>query len=251
MISDKRFLVISVLVTIACYLTLLLPLPIMEIFVMEDGILESLTAVGFLITSICFVIAYFRTKQEEFRASNPLLKRLSYLALALIFFMGAGEEISWGQRILGVETPEAWREVNVQEETNLHNLEIFHNSSFEYFNSDRLFAIFWGTLMVGIPGLALLSPKIKGWLQQLVPIFPWSLGLLFVFNYLLAKVAKEYFLATGTFQGSRGLSQSVVEAKEGVYGFLFMVVGLYLINVMLRATRLKLQAKPTTSSVAD
>jgi hypothetical protein len=77
------------------------------------------------------------------------------------------------------------------------------------------------------------------------------LGLLFVFNYLLAKVAKEYFLATGTFQGSRGLSQSVVEAKEGVYGFLFMVVGLYLINVMLRATRLKLQAKPKTSTVAD
>ena len=251
MIPHKRFLVISVLVTIACYLTLLLPLPIMEIFVMEDGILESLTALGFLITSVCFVLAFFRGGQAENRPFHPLLKCLSYLALALIFFLGAGEEISWGQRIFNFETPESWRGVNVQEETNLHNLEIFHNDTIEYFNSDRLFAVFWGTLMVGIPVLALLSPKIKGWLQQLVPIFPWSLGLLFIFNYLMAKVAKNYFLATGAFQGSRGLDQSVVEVKEAVYGLLFMVVGLYLLNVMLKATRSKLQAKPTASTVAD
>jgi hypothetical protein len=223
----------------------------MEIFVMEDGILEPLTAISFFIASICFVIAFFRTRRGENQATNPLLKRLSYLGLALIFFLGAGEEISWGQRILGIETPEAWAEINKQEETNLHNLEIFHNSTFEYFNSDRLFALFWGTLMIGIPVLALLSPKLKLWLDQLVPIFPWSLGLLFVFNYLMAKVAKNYFLATGTFQGSRGLAQSIVEVKESVYGLLFMIVGLYLINVMLKAARPKLQTKSIASTVAD
>jgi hypothetical protein len=196
--------------------------------------------------------AFFRTRQgEKYPVAIPLLKRLSYLGLAFVFFLGAGEEISWGQRIFGIETPEAWAEVNVQRETNLHNLEVFHNSTLEYFNSDRLFALFWGVLMVGIPVLALLSPKLKGWLDQLLPIFPWSLGLLFIFNYLMAKVAKNYFLATGTFPGSRGLSQSIVEVKESVYGLLFMVVGLYLLNVMLKAPQPKRQAKTTATTAAD
>lgn len=34
----------------------------------------------------------------------------------------AGEEISWGQRILGFETPDALREVNRQDEFTLHNV---------------------------------------------------------------------------------------------------------------------------------
>jgi hypothetical protein len=38
----------------------------------------------------------------------------------LIF--GAGEEISWGQRILGLKSPEYFKEHNAQGETNLHNL---------------------------------------------------------------------------------------------------------------------------------
>lgn len=37
--------------------------------------------------------------------------------------MAAGEEISWGQRILGIQTPESIRAVNVQHELNLHNMQ--------------------------------------------------------------------------------------------------------------------------------
>ena len=44
------------------------------------------------------------------------------LALAAIFFLGAGEEISWGQRILGIESPEFFQEHSHQNETNIHNL---------------------------------------------------------------------------------------------------------------------------------
>jgi len=32
------------------------------------------------------------------------------------------EEISWGQRIFGWETPVAWKKLNLQNETNIHNL---------------------------------------------------------------------------------------------------------------------------------
>ena len=42
--------------------------------------------------------------------------------MALIFIFGAGEEISWGQRIFNVESSEYFLENNAQGETNLHNM---------------------------------------------------------------------------------------------------------------------------------
>ena len=47
--------------------------------------------------------------------------RWFHLLLALAFFYGAGEEISWGQRLLGFGSPEFFEAYNLQEETNLHN----------------------------------------------------------------------------------------------------------------------------------
>jgi hypothetical protein len=38
------------------------------------------------------------------------------------FFLCAGEEMSWGQHLFGWKAPEAITKVNVQGETNLHNL---------------------------------------------------------------------------------------------------------------------------------
>jgi hypothetical protein len=48
------------------------------------------------------------------------------LPLAAACFLVAGEEVSWGQRLLGLGTPGALAEVNVQGETNLHNIEGVH-----------------------------------------------------------------------------------------------------------------------------
>ena len=42
--------------------------------------------------------------------------------MALVFLFGAGEEISWGQRIFKVESSEYFLENNAQGETNLHNM---------------------------------------------------------------------------------------------------------------------------------
>ncbi len=41
-----------------------------------------------------------------------------------MFLFGAGEEISWGQRIFNIETPEFFKKHNAQKEMNLHNLVI-------------------------------------------------------------------------------------------------------------------------------
>lgn len=47
---------------------------------------------------------------------------LPYLVAGIALLVITGEEISWGQRIFGWETPEALEEANRQEETNIHNL---------------------------------------------------------------------------------------------------------------------------------
>ena len=49
-------------------------------------------------------------------------------ALALVF--AAGEEISWGQRIFLFETPDYLREINLQDEFNLHNIEGLQDTIF-------------------------------------------------------------------------------------------------------------------------
>lgn len=44
------------------------------------------------------------------------------MLLAAICLFGAGEEISWGQRVFDIQTPAALAERNAQRELNLHNL---------------------------------------------------------------------------------------------------------------------------------
>ena len=81
----------------------------------EDGVVENSTA-------IAFALAAFLLMLECRRSTHPL--RLGLLIAAATFaFLLAGEEISWGQRILGIDPPETVRAVNSQGELNLHNLE--------------------------------------------------------------------------------------------------------------------------------
>ena len=45
-------------------------------------------------------------------------------SIGILFLFGAGEEISWGQRIFGIESGEFFQGNNLQKETNFHNLEV-------------------------------------------------------------------------------------------------------------------------------
>ena len=49
----------------------------------------------------------------------------AHLWFAAALLIGAMEEISWGQRLLGWSTPEALERINVQDETSFHNLSGF------------------------------------------------------------------------------------------------------------------------------
>jgi hypothetical protein len=86
-------------------------------FTKEDGLVEWLTVLGLLLGA---VVAWRRVIKLQHKKGVVFLVTSFLLGLVLIF--GAGEEISWGQRILGLKSPEYFQEHNAQGETNLHNL---------------------------------------------------------------------------------------------------------------------------------
>lgn len=86
-------------------------------YVQEDGMVEWLTVAGLLAGS---VVCFSRFKKLFFKRSRLFL--LVTFCLGLFLFFSSGEEISWGQRILGIKSPEYFEKNNAQHETNLHNL---------------------------------------------------------------------------------------------------------------------------------
>lgn len=83
----------------------------------EDGLLEMGT---FFVLMASAALCLYRGWALRNERSKGFVSMLVFAAVVLIF--GAGEEISWGQRMFGIETPEFFRTHNVQNETNLHNL---------------------------------------------------------------------------------------------------------------------------------
>ncbi len=90
-----------------------------EVFAREDNAIEDINFLLLLVISVLLLFRFFRHKQHK-----PRLWKLSILFFAFLFLFGAGEEISWGQRIFNLESSEFFLENNRQDEINLHNLEI-------------------------------------------------------------------------------------------------------------------------------
>lgn len=90
----------------------------------EDGYLENATAVMLLMSSAALIwqaaVCYWSGRRT---GSGQGTKAAWFLlGIAGMAFLVGMEEISWGQRIFGWDTPATLRQINLQNETNLHNL---------------------------------------------------------------------------------------------------------------------------------
>ena len=84
----------------------------------EGGIVENLTVLFLLIAiGVCVVSL---KKNKSIPQENFLRAWLILLILGSTYF--ALEEISYGQHLFGWSANETWKELNDQEETNLHNI---------------------------------------------------------------------------------------------------------------------------------
>ena len=86
-------------------------------FVIEDGFIEWCTVIVLFCTMLVCGKRVFTLR----RVRPPLFLAVTML-LTLLCLFGAGEEISWGQRLFGLETPDYLKDRNAQGELGVHNL---------------------------------------------------------------------------------------------------------------------------------
>lgn len=205
----------------------------------EDGFFESLTAVFFLAASIIFFLSFLKDAQgNDFRFLKTK-RNIFFFLLAVVFLFGCGEEISWGQRILHVETPKVIADINLQKELNLHNLELFHGANAqgekktglaEWITVARLFQVFWLVFCLVIPVLSKVSGRLSVWLKKInVPIVPLWLGGMMAMSYLLSRLA--------AFAASPGMNHSIVEVKESNEALIFALIAVYFVVKLPKKAR--------------
>jgi hypothetical protein len=107
----------------------------------EDSVLEWPQFIGFAAASAFSCLCAWRFRQAE----RPILA-LAYLAFGVGCFFIAGEEIAWGQRILGFGTPEELEEINEQKEVTVHNIDLVQH----FTNITYLLAGFYGSIVTWV-----------------------------------------------------------------------------------------------------
>lgn len=116
--SFYLYFVLPVTLMVLLYVSKALGPPFYDLYTAkEEGVIEWLTVVFFLIAA--FIAWKIRSQKAlpHKKFSRPFC---IFIILGCLFV--AGEELSWGQHILGWGTPEFLAEINKQNETNLHNI---------------------------------------------------------------------------------------------------------------------------------
>lgn len=86
--------------------------------VREDGLVENLQFLLFFVAGIVAILAGRRLGEAGLKLHCWL-----YWLLGIGLLVVAMDEISWGQRLFGIATPERVAAVNLQNELTVHNLE--------------------------------------------------------------------------------------------------------------------------------
>jgi len=87
----------------------------------EDSVVESATALVILAVAALAAIVARRLWSNGLRVQATV-----YALLTAAAVVGAGEEISWGGRLLGDEALESVRDANQQRELTIHNLDVVY-----------------------------------------------------------------------------------------------------------------------------
>jgi hypothetical protein len=116
-LTEKAILLLVTLMLVAGFVLFSTNLHLFMRYTVEDGLVEWLTVFGLLLGSgVCFY-RFVKLRQKK----NGIFLLVTLL-LGIMLFIVAGEEISWGQRIFGIQSSEFFKENNSQGETNLHNM---------------------------------------------------------------------------------------------------------------------------------
>lgn len=113
--ADKYIFVLSLILIISALIIRTWPNGIFYNLIREDSLLEDLQFIFYLFTGISFLLISIK----NFKRNKLFFVYFLLFGVFMIFI--AGEEISWGQRIFGISSPEIAMELNTQKETTIHN----------------------------------------------------------------------------------------------------------------------------------
>lgn len=227
---------------------MLMDLPALSHIGEEDQLIENIGATAFFGSSLLFFGLFWVNRREPRRF--PEIRgggRLAFLSLAALFFFIAGEEISWGQRIFGWETPDWLKEHNIQHETSIHNLAIFNVYGEEdiksfwarLFSMNRMFSIFWLSWRLLLPLAVRYVPKVRQLAANFgVPVPQLLFGVMFFSVFLAAKI----FI--WRYQPDEVLYPNIDELKETFYALIFLGVALSFVLKPLNQARISRTTDP-------
>ena len=177
----------------------------------EDGFAEYGTAFMLFCISILSVSRLINIGENK-----DLLWKVGIVGMSLVFLFGAGEEISWGQRIFGVESSEYFLENNAQQETNLHNMVVGETKINKLIFSQILTVVLVIYLLI-VPVLYRRASWVKNLTTTFaVPVPRW--------NHTIALIA-----ATGLLEFMKNSSRRW-ELYELAFGVIFFLIFLNPLN---------------------
>lgn len=185
-------------------------------WIREDGLVEWLTFVVLIVMSaFSFSMSFaFSRSGAEGRAKKV------WFFLGFLFFFGAMEEISWGQRILGVESPEWFLKHNRQSEINVHNLLIYGVNLNKVFFG-RFLAILVLIYMLAMPLLYRVNGGFKNFINRWAIPIPQNYQILF---FIIVNIFLHYHLR---------LTKKVSEMRELSNCFFFFLALIHPLNDQL------------------
>lgn len=151
---------------------------LLEYLVTEDNILEDLTALTLLFGGLMVFYRFFK-----YKANKPFWWKFGQVFLGCLLLFGFAEEISWGQRIIGFETPKYFQKNNKQWEVGIHNLE------YNGFSLNQWIFSFGLSIVLGVYYL------LSRWLSER---FSWIGGLIKTFGIPLPEWFYTFLLLLST-----------------------------------------------------
>ena len=187
---------------------------------LETGPIEICSVVCYILCACLLFYLFFYSKSITGIYLFRTNKNYFYLLLCLFFLISLGEEISWGQRILDIKTPEWLNEKNMQHEINVHNVGTLFTLFGVRINAARIFYLFVALFFVLIPIISRLSTKVQNIFKKInLPIAPLWIAPLFPINFVIYELILKRIIPVDS-------PRRLDETLENNFALLFLVVSI-------------------------
>jgi hypothetical protein len=208
---------VGIAASAGAFALLFLPGDALDAIISEDSWVEWAGSIGLFVAAGAAAACALRAR----RTGRHTLLQLAFAALALYFFVAGGEEISWGQRILGISTPDEIAEANSQGELTAHNLKAVGKAP------EIIFFASWIVVAVAIPAAVIADRRLAGLLRRIVPVVPIAFGAVFIGVFVLDKIAVELASGWDGYDSKYPVVHASTEIKEACYELAFAATMLW------------------------